>query len=53
MHQVEARAIVGDGPQVRAALSHKLQQTAADELFVITFAPTFADRVKSLELMIG
>jgi luciferase family oxidoreductase group 1 len=53
MERVRERAIVGDGAAVRATLAQKLKQTGADELFVITFAPTFEDRVKSLELMIA
>jgi luciferase family oxidoreductase group 1 len=53
LRRAAARAIVGDGETVRAALADKLKATGADELFVITFAPTFADRVRSLELMIG
>jgi luciferase family oxidoreductase group 1 len=42
---------VGDGETVRAALAAKAQTVGADELFLITFAPTLAARVHSLELL--
>ena len=43
-------AFVGDGPTVRAALQAKAEAVGADELFLITFAPTLEARVRSLEL---
>jgi hypothetical protein len=42
---------VGDGEMVRSALAAKAQAVGADELFLITFAPTLAARVRSLELL--
>ena len=53
MARVRARALVGDGPTLRAALTEKLAATGADEIFIITSAPTFKTRVRSLELMIA
>jgi luciferase family oxidoreductase group 1 len=49
----EGLVLVGDGPSVRAGLAEKARATGADELFVVGFAPTLADRVRSLELMLG
>jgi luciferase family oxidoreductase group 1 len=46
-------AFVGDGPGVRAALTAKAAASGADELFLVNFAPTLADRVRSLELLAG
>jgi luciferase family oxidoreductase group 1 len=46
-------SFTGDGPTVRAALDAKAAAIDADELFLITFAPTLADRVRSLELIAG
>ena len=43
-------AIVGDGPTVRAGLQAKAEIVGADELFLITFAPTLEAGVRSLEL---
>ena len=42
--------LVGDGPTVRAGLAEKARRSGADELFVTGFAPTLADRIRSLEL---
>jgi luciferase family oxidoreductase group 1 len=44
-------AFVGDGPTVWAALQAKAEAVGADELFLITFAPTLEARVRSLELI--
>jgi len=43
-------AFVGDGPTVRAALQAKAKAVGADELFLITLAPTLEARVRSLDL---
>jgi len=43
-------AFVGDGPTARAALQAKAEAVDADELFLITFAPTLGARARSLEL---
>jgi luciferase family oxidoreductase group 1 len=43
-------AFVGDGPTVRGDLQAKAQAVRADELFLITFAPTLEARARSLEL---
>jgi luciferase family oxidoreductase group 1 len=51
--EAEDRALVGDGPTVRAGLAAKLAETGADELFVIAAGPRLADQVRSLELMIS
>jgi luciferase family oxidoreductase group 1 len=47
------RSIVGDGETVRKALADKAAHTGADELFVITYGPTRADRARSLALIKG
>ncbi len=46
-------AFVGDGLTVRTALQAKAEAVGADELFLITFAPTLEARVRSLELTMG
>jgi luciferase family oxidoreductase group 1 len=51
--EAAGRSIIGDGAHVRAGLAAKLASTKADELFVIAAAPTLADRIRSLELMIA
>ena len=51
--EVSRRSIVGDGETVRKALADKAAHTGADELFVITYGPTRADRARSLALIKG
>lgn len=48
---VLARAIVGDGPSVRAGLAAKAKAADADELFVMAVGPTLQSRIRSLELV--
>ena len=45
--------LIGDGPTVRAALAAKAERSGADELFLITFAPSLEMKVRSLELIKG
>jgi luciferase family oxidoreductase group 1 len=47
---VMARAIVGDGSDVRARLAAKAQAANVDELFVMAVGPTLESRIRSLEL---
>jgi luciferase family oxidoreductase group 1 len=47
---VMARAIVGDGADVRARLEAKARAADVDELFVMAVGPTLESRIRSLEL---
>ena len=47
---VQARAIVGDGAQVRERLAAKALANNVDELFVMAVGPTLESRIHSLEL---
>lgn len=48
---VQARAIVGDGLQVRERLAAKAKANDVDELFVMAVGPTLESRIRSLELI--
>jgi luciferase family oxidoreductase group 1 len=48
---VRARAIVGDGAQVREGLAAKARATQVDELFVMAVGPSLESRIRSLELI--
>lgn len=46
-----SQCVTGSGDEVRAALQAKLDDTGADELFVMASGPTLESRVRSLELI--
>ncbi len=48
---VVARAIVGEGSEVRARIAEKIAATGADELFVMSAGPTLQTRIASLALI--
>ncbi|HEY5105163.1 MAG TPA: MsnO8 family LLM class oxidoreductase [Caulobacteraceae bacterium] len=48
---VIARAIVGEGAEVRARIAEKIASTGADELFVMSAGPTLETRIASLALI--
>lgn len=45
--------LVGTGPEVRAALTGRMWETGADEIFVLTLAETLEDRIRSLAHLAG
>ena len=46
-----SRQIIGSGAEVKAGIDALVEETQADEVIVLTITPSFADRVKSYELI--
>ena len=46
-----SRQIIGSAREVRATIDALAQETGADEVIILTITPTFADRVRSYELL--
>ena len=46
-----SRQIIGSGAEVRAEIDALVEETQADEVVVLTITPSFADRVRSYELI--
>ena len=51
MRAKRSRQIIGSAQEVRAAIDALAQESGADEVIVLTITPTFADRVRSYELL--
>lgn len=51
MRRKRSRQIIGSPSEVKAAIDALAEETGADEVVVLTITPTFADRVRSYELV--
>ena len=46
-----SRQIIGSGAEVKAQIDALVEETQADEVIVLTITPSFADRVRSYEII--
>ena len=46
-----SRQIIGSGAEVKAQIDALVEETRADEVIVLTITPSFADRVRSYEII--
>ena len=53
MRSKRSRQIIGTPDEVRQRIDALVEETAADEVVILTITPTFEDRVRSYELIAG